>query len=759
MKREQFYSSPQFVGNQKGKRNLGEFLRKEFEGDISFYSDSSKRVKSGETLYFMPSVSRTLNGVSTTLYQLYYQGIPVWDHGINLTYESETYGIWSMSSKGYDQEVLSKMQNLEISEPREKISPDFISKVLDVDRNIQRLRVLNIDPSNYKFKIEINTQKPIIYQYKEEERQHSHHEEKKSRMDDLENVGIFRELPHLRIPELGKEIKEGAFYSATEIMFSTNMPWGVIHWRMFVENNTGSVLYVRVFADNLGGFVYDDAPSAMTGDISIVPTSSLATLNNIRSPRAIANLNSLVPPYALSGEYVELADLTPPTNTNPSSSNNFNYDVPTEEFAAVNAYVHNDYLFRLVAGMGFDMSVYFDGTTFPVPVDHNGFFGCVNACAPGNAGGDGSGGFHYGLMQAGTNVGISLSKRITLHEFGHAVLWDNVHSPNLGFCHSVGDSLAAVLMDPRSIDPDRFMTFPWLTISNPGIDRRHDRTTAAGWGWYGANDDGGYGSEQILSSCHFRLYQALGGDSADLCTREWAARYTAYLIFYSVGLLTPVTNSNSPENWANVMMQSDRVTVDFECHIGRVVHKVIRWAFEKQNAFKGLPPVYDLYIDDGRNGEYQYSEDICNTPDIWNRHQPDNGNVNQIPVPGEVNYAYVIVRNRGQEDTPAEIRGFKNTPNCCGKEKEELCWPQDFMPLQTPVQKVNDINPGDFAVVGPFKWIPCSKNDSLMFSVSARRDMSNIEIIRPGFSVNAMKLARFDNNIAFRQNCNTSKCC
>lgn len=758
MKTEQFYSSPYFVGKQRGKRNLGAYLRREFKNEVPFYSKASKKVKSGDALYYMPTVSRTLKGVSTTLYQLYYQGVPVWDNGINLTYDSESYGILSMASKGYDEKMLSKMEKLKVLKLYEKVSPDFISEALDIDRNIKRLKVLKIDPSHFEFGIKVNSEKPIIYQYKEEERQHAHKEREKG--DDLENVGIFRELPHLRIPEVEKNIKEGNYYSATEVLFSTNMPWGTINWRMIVENNSGSVLYVRVFADNLGGYVYDDAPSAMTGDISILPTSPLAVLNDIRNPRALANLNPGGPPFSLNGEYVELVNLTPPASVSPTSPGNFNYDVPTQEFAAVNAYVHNDYLFRLVSDMGFDMSVYFDGTTFPVPVDHDGFFGCVNACAPGNGGGNGSGGFHYGVMQAGTTVGISLSKRITLHEFGHAVLWDNVHSPNLGFCHSVGDSLAAVLMDPRSIDPDRFMTFPWLTLANPTIDRRHDRTTATGWGWYGANDDGGYGSEQILSSCHFRLYQALGGDSEELCVREWASRYTAYLIFFSVGSLTPITNSNSPENWANVMMQSDLATVDFECHIGRVVHKVIRWAFEKQNAFNGLPPVYDVYIDDGRNGEYDYSEDICDTLDIWNRHKPDNGNENQMPICGEVNYAYVIVRNRGLENSgPAEVKAFRNSPNCCHKEKEDLCWPQDFIPLQTPSRRVDDINPNDFEIVGPFKWIPCDKNDSLLFSVSTEPDMSNIEIIRPGFSVNAMKLAQFDNNIAFRRNCNTSKCC
>jgi len=758
MNSDQFFTKPYYIDDLKGTKNVEAFLNTELKNRFPVYTDASKKKKSKDAFNYKQVLSRDIKGVTTSLYQLFYKDIPVWEHGINLTYESENSGILSVSSKGYDEKIVEKMSGYQERALDATVDSEFIVKALDIDRNIVRLKALKVDVSKFKYDIIINAKKDIIYQYKKEDRQDTH---KKSRGDQkVESIGIFKELPHLRLAEMDKSVQEGGYCRATEVLFSITMPWGTLHWRMIVDNASSAVLYVRVLTDNLGGFVYDDAPSAMTADNTILPTSALAILNDIRNPRAIANLTAAGPPFALSGEFVEIAELTLPANLNPVSIGNFDYDVPTQEFAAVNAYVHNDYLFRLVSDMGFNMAVYFDGTTFPVPVDHNGSFGCVNACAPGNVAGDGSGGFHYGLMQAGTTVGISLSRRIALHEFGHAILWDNVHSPNFGFCHSAGDSLAAVLMDPRSINPDRFITFPWLTLANPTIDRRHDRTVAAGWGWYGANDDGSYGSEQILSSSHFRLYQALGGDSDDLCTREWAARYTAYLIFFAVGSLTPITNSNSPEHWANTLMQSDLATVDFECHIGRVVHKVVRWAFEKQNAFNGLPPVYDLYINDGRMGEYGYSEDICDTLDIWNRHLPDNGNDNQMPICGEINYAYVIVRNRGLENTGTfEVKGFKNSPQCCHKEKEDLCWPLDFIELHKPSIRHDDLQPGGYEVIGPFKWIPCSKNDSLLFSVSSEQDPSNIEIIRSGFAINVMKLAMLDNNIAFRRNCNTSKCC
>ncbi len=758
MELNQFFTEPQFIKNLRGPKNIDAFVKQELKTDFPLNFDPSKKPKTKDGFYYQGVLSRTIKGVTTSLFQLFHAGVPIYDHGINLTYEAASYGILSCSSKNYDTGISKKMEGYKAIKTDIQINPDVIAKALDIERNILRLKALKVDLSEFKYEISITSVKEIICQYQEKERQGPH---KKARSNQkLENIGIFQELPYLRIPEVDKSVKDGDYCQSKEVLFSTTMPWGILHWRMIIDVASLSVLHVRVLTDNLGGFTYDDAPSAMTGDITILPTSPLAVLNDIRNPRAIPRLTSNIPPYVLSGEFVELAELSLPANVNPTTAANFDYDVDTQEFAAVNAYVHNDYLFRLVSDMGFNMAVYFDGTTFPVPVDHNGFFGCVNACAPGNATADGSGGFHYGLMQAGTTVGISLSKRIALHEFGHALLWDNVHSPNLGFCHSVGDSLAAVLMDPRSIEPDRFVTFPWLTLANPGIDRRHDRTVAAGWGWYGANDDGAYGSEQILSSTHFRIYQALGGDSENRCDREWAARYTAYLIFFAIGSLTPITNSNTPEHWANMLIQSDLATGDFECHKGKLVHKVIRWAFEKQNAFDGLPPAADVYIDDGRHGKYHYAEDICSTKDIWNRHLPDNGNDQQVPIIGKTNYAYVIVRNRGLDDCGTiVVKGFRTVSHCCGKPKEDLCFPTDFISLQTEKLRHNNIPADSYAVIGPFKWIPCSKNDSLLFAVSCKTDPSNIEIMSKGFAVNAGKLARFDNNIAFRQTCDHCKCC
>jgi len=156
---------------------------------------------------------------------------------------------------------------------------------------------------------------------------------------------------------------------------------------------------------------------------------------------------------------------------------NFIYDADTDNFSAVNAYHHVDQSIRLVVDYGFPLSTIFDGTTFPVKVDHrDASKGEVQALGYGNATHTGSDGFGFNLAKSGCPVGIATDFRVVWHEFCHALLWDQVEGLNFGFAHSAGDSLGVILSDWATQFPDRFVTFPFIT----DIDRRHDRDVTAG---------------------------------------------------------------------------------------------------------------------------------------------------------------------------------------------------------------------------------------------------------------------------------------
>jgi hypothetical protein len=268
----------------------------------------------------------------------------------------------------------------------------------------------------------------------------------------------------------------------------------------------------------------------------------------------------------------------------------FEFDVRSDGFAATNAYFLVDGMFRVMESMGFTIAGaggYFDGTSFPVAVDHRAENGGVNAHCLGDAGGDGVGQFTFGPCVSGTTVGMCTEFQTVAHEFGHALLYDSVHSANFGFCHSAGDSLAVILNDPDSAATGalRFQVFPWCPIGGGG-ERFCNRDVAGGWAWGGAMDDTGYGSEEILATTLFRVYQVTGGDSAhpDAAVRQatklQASRYSAYLIFRSIGALatSPVTATPNVGVYATALMNADTGTTSFDGYPGGTHNKVLRWA-------------------------------------------------------------------------------------------------------------------------------------------------------------------------------------
>jgi hypothetical protein len=371
--------------------------------------------------------------------------------------------------------------------------------------------------------------------------------------------------------------------------------------------------------------------------------------------------------------------------------------------------------------------------------------------------GDGSGGFIFGLAAFGKQVPMSADFRVAAHEFCHALLWDAVGSPNFGFAHSAGDALGSIYCDPGSQVTDRFASFPW----SPVVYRRHDRDVGSGWAWGGVRSrDPQYSSEQILSTTLFRVYQAIGGDSMDLARRVWASRYTLYLIVAGIASLTAQSRTATP--YASAMMAADNGTI--LGHPGGGVRKIIRWSFEKQGLYqpptatglvtqRGAPPPVDVYIDDGRDGEYDWKIAFDQARGIWNRRASDSGGWHETPSPGVMNFIYVTVKNRGTQTATEVVVTAHQTADIAG-----ASWPASFTPLPTASLAAPDIPSGGRAVVGPFQWTPPAiagtNNPGILMSVNALGDLA-INNLACGLTsaagpVPIDKLAPFDNNIALR---------
>ncbi len=591
---------------------------------------------------------------------------------------------------------------------------------------------------------QINSQRNLVYRYVEQDRKYEPDE------GGFESIS----LPDLASEPLPPEIEDGKHYVVTECFFTSLDSDGFpLNWVIFFEALTGAVLYVRPLIAGVEGLVFPNDPVSMSGDAAISPLTPANQLDAYRRSKSLERLALPAPPadVELIGRFVELVEWLPIVAAPPTEPNGtaavFNYGCATTDFAAVNAYYHMDQLYKFVESLGFDLATYFDGASFPVPVDHRGENGDVNAHAHANVGGNGIGRYRFGLTDAASAVGIAADARVVCHEFGHGVLYDHLNSGTLGFAHGIGDSLAAVLYDPESHAPDRFSTFPFNNL----ITRRHDRTSAS-WQFGGANDNGGYQSTEILATVMFRAYRAIGGDDRALSERQYASRYIAYLLLQAptlLGILIPDT----ADGFATALQEADVGTRFFDGYSGAAVHKVVRWAFEQQSLFGGDPPPVDVYLDDGRGGEYGYPAEELKSGDIWNRHSADGGLINQRPEAGETNYLYVRVRNRGtMAADDVAVQAFQPSGN------DGLLWPDDWEPLDTPLLNLGaPIPAGGDAVVGPFEWIPAKEcGNQVLVSCSADGDDSNIS--RLSGEILTRRLATFDNNIALGDIENSCSC-
>ncbi len=557
-------------------------------------------------------------------------------------------------------------------------------------------------------------------------------------------------LPLAQVP---KSIKDGSWRVVAELIVRLPYKGHRMNWRLLVDVETDAVLYLRALASGVNGLVFTYDPITSTGDNGNDATQSNAVLNPLRDDVILEGLD---PPaggtQSLSGNYVTVAEVEPPNIAAPTqpAGADFDYNARSDNFAAVNAYYHNDRFFRLVEDMGFPMDTYFDGTSFPVDIDHRGIGGANNAHCIGD--GDGIEHACYGLIDntGGNPMGNAAEWSVVLHELGgHGILYDHVNSANLGFSHSQGDSFAIILNDFASEwhnggAIDRFIRSPFRQNL-----RRSDRAVADGWGWGGVNDTGSYNSEQILSTTMFRAYRSIGGDSTQLTRREFSARVMSYLLLRAVGTLSPVSNPGSPAEYLDALLTADAGDWTTEGLFGGAYGKVLTWSFEKQNLNDGDPPPVDVYIDDGRAGEYEYLADFTDTAAIWNRRSPDGVEAHQEPALG-TNYAYVKVKNRGTSvANNTVVRGFHCMP-FAGR-----VWPEDLQPMVTSELAVGTVQPNNAeeVTVGPFAWVPnpnAEGHDSMMMIVSAEGDPSNADLFNPTEEIEDWRLIPNDNNIGLR---------
>ena len=692
--------------------------------------------------------------MTTVGYQQTHYGLPVWHAGVTIHMKNAPYRVVSSQST----------RHTDVAVKRPDAATLAHLKKLDEATLAQHLGLAG-DKNHDAQTLKIENSRLIIHRYEQAKRMMI----EEAPVD--ENT-FGHTHPNLPLPPVPAGIAEGSHYVCAEVHFAL-MPHGhaMLNWVAIVEAETLAVLYLRAFVDDVNGMVFQNEPSTDNGGPA--PAANNAALNPVRTTVLLPGLVAPVGgQQSLTGNIVKVVEVELPTVAAPTepAGTDFNFNARTDDFAAVNTYYHCDKFFRLMESLGFNVASYCGGTTFPTPADHRGFGGnYINAHCLGNAGGIGIGSTSFALADlsdVANPLGIACDYRVVLHELGgHGILYNHVHSPNFGFSHSAGDSIAAITCDPESHAPDRFLTFPWVGAV---INRRQDRTPAAGWGWGGniathpfnpTFDGGGYNNEQILCTTLFRLYLSIGGGSADVGMRHFASRFAVYLILRAIATLTPATNPSNAAGFATALITADLGDWTSEGQAGGAYGKVIRWAFEKQGLYQpagtatpnnnvGSPPAVDVYIEDGRHGEYPFQPIYWNTQTIWNRRHADGLTTHEEPVMGVPNFAYVKIKNRGTQTAQNVIVKAYHANPAAG-----LVYPNDWTPMTTAQLAGADVPPNSATeiTVGPFQWTPSVLGHECLFMVvSASGDNSNVSNMTAGDSIPEWRLVPNDNNIGQR---------
>lgn len=471
--------------------------------------------------------------------------------------------------------------------------------------------------------------------------------------------------------------------------------------------------------------VFTADPVSSTGDLTLDPSASAVRLNRQRQSVKLrldppagkkqaaapqskkqSGKDSKKEVHSLSSKYVTLVP-SPAKKRLPErpvagrTVAELRYGARSDEFSALNAFYHCDRIFRMIEEtFGFELKKYFRGTIFPVQIVNrgliNGTVETVNAEVTLNDEKTGIGDIRFGLADLHNRhepLGIATDARFVWHEFGHILLAGRGGRLEFKFAHSGGDALAAINCDPDSQLVDdgqlrggrklRGETMPWIRTR-----RRHDREPDGFWQWSGGfydaehrpdpRDPHGYMAEQLLSSTMFRLYRAIGGDALtpkdipDVEERQRAAEYVTFLIVSAI-LLHDGGEAGTPAEFAKALIDADKDPrpAAYRNRPGArapgTLGKVIHWAFDRQKLIAtadeyAWPLPVDLYIDDGRAGEYGWenhsweSDWLAKVSDFWitptenvGPDTPEHAPQAKVPC-----YACVRVYNRGS--TAQEVR-------------------------------------------------------------------------------------------------------
>ncbi len=483
--------------------------------------------------------------------------------------------------------------------------------------------------------------------------------------------------------------------------------------------------------------VFDPDPITTSGDSAL--TTASPGLDAQRRPVSLEGFDptDAFGKYHLSGTYCYLMDTIAPAITPPALTDGiFVFKRSDTGFNDVMAYYHIDRFRRYLQTLGFA-----GVAPTPMNVDAHGNMSNYNPVTN-----------DIVLAQtSGTSPSDAEDAGIILHEYGHAIQ----ATQNPGFTSSdglgsgLGDLLPALYYDDRHANwaATRGITAPWA-----GSGRRHDRP----WMFDNMSIVGKSARGEIWASTLFEIYRNLGGDSYWLGLRQFA-RDLVLKLHLMANPMVPASGA-TPTQMAQQLEASDGNIGGWRSLANGLHRKVIFDAFQRRNLAGYPAKMVDVFIDDSRNGGYQWLENYWETQDIWVRPLPYTAAElstaspadHQEPAVGAPAYLYVRVKNMGTSAIGSGtviVKAYHCIPGM------GLVWPISWSPMNTPSLSVANILPGNAnaVIVGPFEWTPTTVgHECVLVIAECSQDQAVTQTLALTDRVEHSSLVPFDNNIAQR---------
>jgi zinc metalloprotease ZmpB len=551
--------------------------------------------------------------------------------------------------------------------------------------------------------------------------------------------------------------EDGVYYVAWEVIVETNKPYGI--WRVLLAAETGGLVDVQDLLNYATptGKVFDPDPVTTSGDTTLKNATAAATLNKQMAPVTLQGvIKGADGKYRLEGPHVKMTELLTPTHDPPSNTTGtFEFGRDDADFVFVMAYYHIDRFQRYLQGLGFTSLV-----NYAIEIDarsEDPILGSDNSfCTPPDANVKCKLNYGTGGIPDAEDAGV------IVHEYGHAIQ-NTLHKANFwskgtwisGLAEGCGDFLVAAYHHNKHAKPSVTvgMTYPWdANIQDKFWGGAYYNRT---WDFnkaFGTNyDDMG----DLWASVLFEIYRKLGGDATWSGDRLAARDLGIKLLLDAHPNVS--TTAATPTQMAQEIEKADRNLKGWQAYKDGLHAKVIYDAFRMRQlaGFKEkVTPAsnVDVYIDDGRQGKYDWLQAPWHPKDIWSRLQKDGDqpgkDQHQEPFESQPAYLYVKVRNCGTEKAAkVTVKAYSSAPAV------GLVWPDHFTPMKPASIDVLDLQPDpqnpNGTIVGPFEWTPTASSGGCVLAILECAQDEAITKTLTG-SVNTVHLVRFDNNIAQR---------